>query len=530
MSLCQPLSAVVTIWGGRNTYDATVDRGPLGDDIDRFIETICDELAELSNKPPAAHRADAVVEAASLVAASFDADGRLSDDESWAYVSGIGVISEPSMIGTPAELRRSGVLSDKAAWAETPSVLFDLLVRADARDGTSRSHRYHDTALRLARACASVDLVATPAELDHIETLRHTMLQAVDAAGVPRPGHGRTPPISADRRGSNAADAPARPDAGRPARPLPPSTPTSGAPAGTPKAGQPAKTAAVADAPAVEDDPLPPARTLTELIAELDDLVGLETVKDEIARLTSLLQIQALRAQRGLPTIETSHHLIFTGNPGTGKTTVARLLSQIYRTVGVVSKGQLVETDRSMLVAGFVGQTATKTMAVLQSSLGGMLLIDEAYSLARGGADDFGREAIDTLVKFMEDHRDDIGIVAAGYPIEMQEFVDTNPGLKSRFTRTINFADYTDDELITIFDKLGEKNHYSLTDDGRSKLRAILVSTSRGRGFGNARLIRNVFEEAVGRQAQRLAPWDEPSNEQLTTLIADDLPPIGAPL
>lgn len=494
----------------------------MGDDIDRFIDSVCDDLADLSRQTADSHRADAIIEAAALVAAAFDADGRLSDDESWAYVSGIGVISDPALIGTPAELRTSGILAGTADWVETPSVLFDLLVRADARDSTSRSHRYHDLALRLSRACASVDLVATPAELDHIESFRHTMLQAMDAAGVPRPGRGRTPPLSADRPGSNAAD---RPN-------LPASSAADRQPVQDSRAARdaPARATEIAVAPTPSEPELPPARTLTDLMAELDELVGLKTVKDEIARLTSLLQIQELRAARGLPTIETSHHLIFTGNPGTGKTTVARLLSQIYRTVGVVSKGQLVETDRSNLVAGFVGQTATKTMAVLQSSLGGMLLIDEAYSLARGGADDFGREAIDTLVKFMEDHRDDIGIVAAGYPTEMQEFVDTNPGLKSRFTRTINFADYTDDELITIFNKLGTKNHYALTDDAATKLRAILAATSRDRGFGNARLIRNVFEDAVGRQAQRLAAWDEPSNEQLTTLIADDLPPVGAPI
>jgi SpoVK/Ycf46/Vps4 family AAA+-type ATPase len=269
---------------------------------------------------------------------------------------------------------------------------------------------------------------------------------------------------------------------------------------------------------------------MNELMAELDELVGLQSVKDEVARLTSLLQIQALRAERGLPTVEASHHLVFTGNPGTGKTTVARLLSQIYRTVGVVSRGHLVETDRSTLVAGFVGQTAPKTLAALESALGGMLLIDEAYSLARGGDDDFGREAIDTLVKFMEDHREDIGIVAAGYPAEMRAFVETNPGLESRFTRTISFADYSDDELVTIFDRLGEKNYYTPSEDAITKLRALLAAQPRGRGFGNARFIRNVFEEAVGRQAHRLAALADPTDEQLTTLIADDLPPVGAPL
>ena len=491
----------------------SVDRGPLGDDIDRFVDTVCSDLAGLSHKPPESHRPDAIIEAACVVAAALDADDRLSDDESWAYVRGIGMISEPAIVGTPAELRAGGVFTDKAGWVQSPSVLFDLLVRADARDGTDRSHRYHDLVLRLCRSAMAVDLVTTTAELDHIETFRHTMLNAFDASGVARPGHGRTPPIASDRSGAGSP-APKQPAPKQPA----------------PK--QPASTSAATDkavaSAATPELTLAPARTITELLAELDALIGLSSVKDEVARLTSLLQIQALRAERGLPTIEISHHLVFTGNPGTGKTTVGRLLSQIYRAVGVVSKGHLIETDRSMLVAGFVGQTATKTMAVLLSSLGGMLLIDEAYSLARGGADDFGREAIDTLVKFMEDNRDDIGIVAAGYPAEMQDFIDINPGLKSRFTRTINFADYTDVELVTIFTSLGEKNNYSPTDDAVAKLHALLAAQQRDRGFGNARFIRNVFEEAVGRQAQRLTALEDPTDEQLCTLIADDLPPVGA--
>lgn len=482
-------------------YDALVDRGPLGDDVDRFIGSVCGDLSELSHKPSTSHRVDVVVEAACIVAAAFAADGRLSDDESWAYVTGIGMISEPAVVGTPAELRSGEFFAGKADWVEKPSVLFDLLVRADARDGTTRSHRYHDRALRLFRAAVAVDLVTSPSELNLIEEFRQTMLDHLDAAGVPRPGHVIAPnsrrPVTGATLVANAESA---------------------------KATDKAVT------PTVPEPKLPPTRTITDLLAELDALTGLESVKDEVARLTSLLQIQALRADRGLPTIETSHHLVFTGNPGTGKTTVARLISQIYRAVGVVSKGQLVESDRSMLVAGFVGQTATKTLAVLQSALGGMLLIDEAYSLARGGNDDFGREAIDTLVKFMEDNRNDIGIVAAGYPTEMKEFIDTNPGLRSRFTRTIVFADYTDDELVTIFLSLGEKNHYSPTDDAIAKLHAVLAALHRDNGFGNARFIRNVFEDAVGRQAQRLTALEDPTDEQLTTLVADDLPPVGAPI
>ena len=473
-----------------------MDRGALGDDIGRFVDAVSRDLSDLSRKPPESHRPDVIVEAANIVAAAMSADGRLSDDESWAYVNGLGTISDPAVVGTPAELRAAGVFAHRDGWVLSPSVLFDLLMRADARDGTNRSHRYHDLALRLCRSTVAIDLVTSSAELDLIENFRHTMLDAFDAAGVPRPGQPRTRMPTSDPPNPTISDAPVE------------------------------RTTQTGPAPA--SDPLPSARTITELMAELDALVGLRGVKDEVARLTSLLQIQALRKERGLPTLETSHHLVFTGNPGTGKTTVARLLSAIYRAIGVVSKGQLVETDRSALVAGYVGQTATKTMTVLRSSLGGMLLIDEAYSLARGGADDFGHEAIDTLVKFMEDNRDDIGIVAAGYPAEMQEFIDANPGLKSRFTRTIEFADYTDNELVTIFTTLGEKNHYVPTDDAITKLHALLAAQPHDSGFGNARFIRNVFEDAVGRQAQRLTALEDPTDEQLTTLVADDLPPVGA--
>ena len=480
-----------------------VDRGPLGDEIDRFIDGVSGDLADLSEKSADAHRKDVIIEAANLMSAALDADGRLTDDEAWAYVLGIGTLTEPALITTPELLRKSEILQHKTDWVRQPSVLFDLLVRADARDGTNRSHRYHDRALRLSRGCISIDLVTSAAELDLLETFRATMLARFDSAGVARPGQARRPPLTGDHPGS-AIDTDVV----------------------TPRAAAPAPTSA--DATTVA--PLPPAKSISELRAELDELVGLQGVKDEIHRLTSLLQIQQMRVDRGLPTLETSHHLVFTGNPGTGKTTVARLLSQIYRSVGVVSKGQLIETDRSSLVAGFVGQTATKTHAVLESAVGGMLLIDEAYSLARGGTDDFGREAIDTLVKFMEDHRDDLGIVAAGYPAEMQDFIDTNPGLKSRFTRTVNFADYTNEELVVIFNRLGEKNHYRPSDDAVTKLAAILAAQPRDRGFGNARFIRNIFEEAIGRQAQRLTALEDPTDEQLTTLIADDLPPVGTPL
>ena len=246
-------------------------------------------------------------------------------------------------------------------------------------------------------------------------------------------------------------------------------------------------------------------------------------MKEEIRRLTSLLRIQKIRTARDLPTVETSHHLVFTGNPGTGKTTVARLLSQIFRTLDIVTRGHLVETDRSQLVAGYVGQTAARTRAVLESALGGTLLIDEAYALARGGENDFGLEAIDTLVKFMEDHRDDLAVVAAGYPDEMRKLIEANPGLESRFTRTIDFPDYTNDELVAIFDSMSSKKRYDLDADARRALTELVAAEPRTRGFGNARFVRNVFEQAVSLQAMRLAAVEQPTDEQLTTLDAADI-------
>ena len=234
-------------------------------------------------------------------------------------------------------------------------------------------------------------------------------------------------------------------------------------------------------------------------------------------RLTSLLRIQRLREERGLPTLETSHHLVFTGNPGTGKTTVARLMSQILRTLGIVSKGHLVETDRSHLVAGYVGQTAARTRAVLESALGGTLLVDEAYALARGSEQDFGREAIDTIVKFMEDHRDDLAVIAAGYPEEMATLIDANPGLKSRFTRTVHFPDYTTEELVAIFSSMSATSSYHLDEAGALALaevdprraadawvrqRPLRAQRLRGRGQPSGRAV------VVGRAPHRRAVDD----------------------
>jgi SpoVK/Ycf46/Vps4 family AAA+-type ATPase len=268
---------------------------------------------------------------------------------------------------------------------------------------------------------------------------------------------------------------------------------------------------------------LQPKRPVELILAELDALIGLDHVKTEVRQLTSLLRVQQLRAEHELPVIETSRHLVFVGNPGTGKTTVARLLSELYRSLDVLSSGHLVETDRADLVAGFVGQTATKTRDVLDTALGGTLLIDEAYALARGGENDFGREAIDTLVKFMEDHRDDLAVIAAGYPDEMRQLIETNPGLESRFARTLDFPDYTTVELVAIFRLIAGKHEYHLATQAEARLREVIEAEPRGRGFGNARFTRNVFEQAVAMHAVRLTDVASPTRDQLTTLEPDDI-------
>ncbi len=449
--------------------------GTLGKYVDTFVGGVGGELASLSGQQ---HQQECIVEACSLVSAVLDSDGRLTTTELEGWLDDLGPKLDPPVLITPQQLRESDLITGKQPWLASPSTLYDLLLKADARDGDRRANTYYESALKLAHATAALDLVPSPDEIAAIDTFRTMLLAAMDAHRIPRPG-------------------------------------------------QPAATASAGGAPAAIPEPeMPPERPVEELLAELDALVGLDHVKTEVRRLTSLLRIQRLRAEHELPVIETSHHLVFVGNPGTGKTTVARLLSQIYRSLDVVTKGHLVETDRADLVAGFVGQTATKTQAVLESAIGGTVLIDEAYALARGGENDFGREAIDTLVKFMEDHRDDLAVVVAGYPTEMQQLIDTNPGLESRFARTLAFPDYTSDELVRIFDGMSSKMEYHLVNSGHTKLRGVIEAEPRGRGFGNARFIRNVFEQAVSMQAVRLADVSAPSKLQLTALEAADIEPV----
>lgn len=261
-------------------------------------------------------------------------------------------------------------------------------------------------------------------------------------------------------------------------------------------------------------------KSVEELLAELDALVGLETVKGEIHRQAAVLRIEGLRKEAGLKSTTITRHMIFNGNPGTGKTTVARLVAGIYRALGLLSKGQLVEVDRSELVAGYLGQTATKTAEICASAEGGVLFIDEAYSLA---GDQYGTEAIDTLVKEMEDKRDDLVVIVAGYPVPMMAFVAQNPGLESRFRTSIDFEDYTDDELASIFELMAGSAEYDVSAPVLERLRELLAQVQRGPSFGNARWVRNLLEAAIGRHAWRLRENEQPTLEELRTLEADDL-------
>ncbi|MEA3417907.1 MAG: AAA family ATPase [Campylobacterota bacterium] len=265
---------------------------------------------------------------------------------------------------------------------------------------------------------------------------------------------------------------------------------------------------------------------LESILSELNELIGLKQIKAEIAGLINLIKVRKLREEKGLPMLPMSFHLVFSGNPGTGKTTVARILSKIYKNLGVISKGDLIEVDRSGLVAGFVGQTAIKVSEVIDSAKGGVLFIDEAYSLTPGGSQsDFGSEAIEVLLKAMEDQRGDLVVIVAGYTKEMEAFLNSNPGLKSRFNKFIHFEDYTPEELLDIFILMSKKHGYRLEDDAKRELKKLilLIYENKKENFANARIIRNMIESVIQHQANRVIEIKDPSKDELQEITAEDI-------
>ncbi len=444
------------------------------DDVTNALLTATEPLDDVDEE---GLRDAATVEAFNLSVAMIDADGRHTDDELDALIDAFGhrLPDTKLLLATPETLRGGSLVAGRRDWLQEDSQLFGILLDADRRDGGQLAQRYYDRALDVAHVVASLDVVPAQSELEAISALRTRLLAAL-----------RDRPAGTATTGDAA-----RQVAGEPVRPR-------------------------------EEDP--PPRPLEELLAELDELVGLDEVKARVHLVADFLYVQRLRAERGLRTLETSHHLVFTGNPGTGKTTVARLLAQIYRTLGVVERGHLVETDRSGLVAGYVGQTAPRVTALFDEADEGMLFIDEAYTLARGGENDFGREAIDQIVKLMEDRRDRVVLVVAGYPAEMEMFLSANPGLRSRFPTVIDFPDYTTDELLAIVELMGDKQQYHLDDEAAQRFRAVLDAVPRTKGFGNARVARNLFEATVNRHASRVRRLEEHTDEDLTSLTAEDVP------
>ena len=326
-----------------------------------------------------------------------------------------------------------------------------------------------------------------------------------------------TPRVLADRAAKKVVDV-VGPDAGK----------ADGAASKDSGGGEPKEAGGAQIPPGVSYTAAPEnaGETLEDVLKELDGLIGLKEVKQEVAKFARIVQVNKMREAEGLKVPKVSYHMVFTGNPGTGKTTVARIMARVYRALGIVKKGHLVETDRGGLIAGYVGQTAEKTAKVIDFALDGVLFIDEAYAITEGdGENGYGAECIATLLKRMEDNRDRLVVIVAGYTDEMKRFIDANPGLESRFNRYIHFPDYSAEELADIFRMRAKSAQYVLSDDVERWIvpYIALKTKDRDRKFGNGRWVRNLFEKTIERQAMRLAEFENPTREQLMTITMKDV-------